>query len=79
MSWKKFNWINFKDLIGFVQQFMNWAGFNLADRRVPKSGTKWNTFIGRREKEQGSYTRQKKWIGYCKVTLGQQGSIRQIT
>ena len=34
----------------------------------------------RREQEQGSYTRQKNWIGYDKVTfLGMAGSVRQIS
>ena len=25
--------------------------------------------MGRREREQASYTRQKKWVGYCKITF----------
>ena len=29
----KIYWVNFKDLIGFIQQLMNWAAFNPADRK----------------------------------------------
>ena len=30
---KKFHWIKFKDLIGFIQQFENQRAFSLADRK----------------------------------------------
>ena len=30
---KKFDQVNFKDLIDFIEQFMNWAAIHLAKRK----------------------------------------------
>ena len=38
----KFSQVHFKDLIGFIEQFMNWVASHLAGKRGPlKSCTKW--------------------------------------
>lgn len=40
-SSQKFNQVNFKDLIGFIEQFMNWVASHLVGKRGPlKSCTK---------------------------------------
>lgn len=75
----KSNWINFKDLAGFIQRFRNQAASILADR----SSGEWYKMEGfyRQKSPKGSSTRQKRWLVMARSHSfrGWQGSIRQMT
>lgn len=59
----KFNGVNFKDLIGFIQQFMNRGTYNLADRKELRDAFQNERLVGRREWQQRSYYREKRdWL-----------------
>ena len=59
----KFSGVNFKDLIGFIQQFMNRGAYNLADRKELRGAFQNERLVGRREWEQRSYYREKRdWL-----------------
>lgn len=45
----KIRWVNFKDLIDFIQQIMNQAAFNVGDRKELLAGTKSRDFMVRKE------------------------------
>ena len=47
----------------------NQAAVNLADGKEPRGAEQKERLVGRREWEQASYTRQRKWVGYCKTTF----------
>lgn len=48
-SSQKFNQGTLKDLIGFIEQFMNWVASHLAGKKGPlKSCTKWKAWISRK-------------------------------
>ena len=44
--------MNFKDLIDFIQQFMNHTAYNLADRKELGKAIQSRDFISRRDKKQ---------------------------
>ena len=50
----KFNLVNFKGLIGFIQPFVNWATSNLANREDPQKTIQGKRFRG----QKGAGTRQ---------------------
>ena len=46
----------YEDLIGFIEQFMNWAAFHLGNKRgAPRSCTTWKAFVSRNWVEQENY------------------------
>lgn len=47
--------LRFKDLIGFIQPFMNLVASNQADRKKLKSCTRGDIFTDQSEQEQGNY------------------------
>ena len=64
---KKIKWVNFKDLIGFIQWFMNWAAPGLVDRKELRGAIQNKRLIERESRDQkvilGKKQKQK-WIGY---------------
>ena len=62
----------------FIQWFLNQAASNQGEwKEFQWVVQKWKTFVGRREQEQGSYTRQKKavWLWQGHLSLGDSKSL----
>jgi hypothetical protein len=73
---KKFNWVDFKDLIAFIQWLMNWTASYLADRRSSEDLDKMKDFHRPKGVGQGSDTSKKAdWLWQGHFALGDDSGL----